>query len=81
MDPGELARWSHFAVKGGIGKCTALHDCVAKTSEDLMFLKNDEIVVLKQLPGEGLFLGYCAGVVGHFRAKAVHFHSKLKKPM
>lgn len=38
MDPIELARWTRFAAKGGIGKCTAINDCVAESSEDLMFL-------------------------------------------
>lgn len=33
----ELARWTRFAAKGGIGKCTAVHDCVAQSSDDLMF--------------------------------------------
>jgi hypothetical protein len=35
----ELARWTRFAAKGGIGKCIAVHDCVAQSSDDLMFLK------------------------------------------
>lgn len=39
MDAAELARWTRFAGKGGIGKCTAVMDCVAKGPEDLMFLK------------------------------------------
>jgi len=39
MDAAELARWTRFAAKGGIGKCTAIHDCVAESAEDLMFLK------------------------------------------
>jgi hypothetical protein len=39
MDAGELARWTRFAAKGGIGKCTATQDCVAQRAEDLMFLK------------------------------------------
>lgn len=39
MDAGELARWTRFAAKGGIGKCTAIQDCVAERAEDLMFLK------------------------------------------
>jgi hypothetical protein len=39
MDAGELARWTRFAAKGGIGKCTAMQDCVAERAEDLMFLK------------------------------------------
>ena len=39
MEAGELARWTRFAAKGGIGKCTAIQDCVAERAEDLMFLK------------------------------------------
>lgn len=39
MDAAELARWTRFAGKGGIGKGTAVQDCVAKNPEDLMFLK------------------------------------------
>lgn len=38
MDAVDLARWTRFAAKGGIGKCTAIQDCVAKRAEDLMFL-------------------------------------------
>ncbi|KAJ7915493.1 hypothetical protein B0H13DRAFT_1578843, partial [Mycena leptocephala] len=81
MDAAELARWTRFAAKGGIGKCTATGDCVAEAAQDLMFLKNDEIVVLMQLPEENLFLGYCEGIVGRFHANDVHFHAKLKKPV
>lgn len=39
MDASDLSRWTRFAAKGGIGKCTALQDCVAQGVEDLMFLK------------------------------------------
>ena len=39
MDATELGRWSRFAAKGGIGKCTALQDYVAEEPEDLMFMK------------------------------------------
>ena len=39
MNCHELARWQRFAANGGIGKCTAVHDCVAQTPDDLMFLK------------------------------------------
>ncbi|KAG6914788.1 hypothetical protein DXG01_015319 [Tephrocybe rancida] len=57
MDAVELARWTRFAAKGGIGKCTALCDCVAENVDDLMFLKDDEITVLMQLPEPpGVFL-------------------------
>lgn len=39
MDPNDLARWTRFALKGGIGKCIAVDDCVAEDADDLMFLK------------------------------------------
>ena len=39
MGSAELARWTRFAAKGGIEKCIATADCVAQSSDDLMFLK------------------------------------------
>ncbi len=39
MDANELGRWTRFAAKGGIGKCSAVQDCVAEEAEDLMFMK------------------------------------------
>ncbi|THH15095.1 hypothetical protein EW146_g5336 [Bondarzewia mesenterica] len=82
MDASELSRWTRFAAKGGIGKCTASQDCVAKHPEDLMFLKGDEITVLMQLTDQkDAYLGYCEGVVGRFDGAYVHFHSKLKTPV
>lgn len=82
MDAADLARWTRFAAKGGIGKCTALVDCVAQSADDLMFLKDDEITVLMQLAdSKDVYLGYCEGVVGRFLGQNVHFHSKLKKPV
>ncbi|THU97984.1 hypothetical protein K435DRAFT_661848 [Dendrothele bispora CBS 962.96] len=33
MDAAELLRWTRFAAKGGIGKCTAKHDCVTGERE------------------------------------------------
>ncbi|KAF7294733.1 Rab-GAP TBC domain-containing protein [Mycena indigotica] len=82
MDATELARWTRFAAKGGIGKATAIGDCVAEAPDELMFLKNDEIVVLLQFTDEdNMFLGFCEGIVGRFRAADVYFHSKLKKPV
>ncbi|EJD50153.1 hypothetical protein AURDEDRAFT_18366, partial [Auricularia subglabra TFB-10046 SS5] len=79
MDAANLARWTRFAAKGGIGRCVAVHDCVAESPEDLMFLTGDEIVVLVQLNEDGRFLGYCEGVVGQFSAADVQFTTKLKK--
>ena len=56
MEAKDLARWTRFANKGGIGKCTALHDCVAQGTDDLMFLADDEITVLMQLQEENIYL-------------------------
>ncbi|EIN12699.1 hypothetical protein PUNSTDRAFT_27997, partial [Punctularia strigosozonata HHB-11173 SS5] len=82
MDAAELARWTRFAAKGGIGKCTAIQDCVAERPDDLMFLKGDEIIVLMQIPDDDqVYLGFCEDIVGRFRGQDVHFHSKLKKPV
>lgn len=77
----ELARWTRFAAKGGVGRCTATVDCVAREIGDLMFLKDDEITVLMQLPESGYYLGFCEGVVGRFSGVDVKFHGKLKRPI
>ncbi|EJT99137.1 hypothetical protein DACRYDRAFT_42624, partial [Dacryopinax primogenitus] len=78
MDATQLARWTRFAAKGGIGRGTALRDCVAEGPEDLMFMQGDEVVVLMSV-AEGKYLGYCEGVVGHFQMTDVNLHGKLKK--
>lgn len=39
MDAQNLARWTRFAGKGGIGRCVAVQDCVAESPEELMFFK------------------------------------------
>ncbi|THU87057.1 hypothetical protein K435DRAFT_731007 [Dendrothele bispora CBS 962.96] len=33
-DAAELSRWTRFAVKEGIEKCTATHDCVVERNEE-----------------------------------------------
>ncbi|THU89072.1 hypothetical protein K435DRAFT_678657 [Dendrothele bispora CBS 962.96] len=82
MDAAELSRWTRFAVKGGIGKCTATH--VAEGNEDLMFMKDDVITVLMQNPNMDcvylIYPSYSEYVVGRFQTQHVHFHfhSKLK---
>ncbi|KAF8502600.1 hypothetical protein F5888DRAFT_1600786, partial [Russula emetica] len=82
MDASQFSRWTRFAKKGGIGKCVALKNCAAEHPGDLMFFKGDEITVLMQLSDEdGLFLGYCEGVVGRFAAAYVQFTGKLKTPI
>ncbi|KAH9952635.1 hypothetical protein BC827DRAFT_1076754, partial [Russula dissimulans] len=82
MDASQLSRWTRFAKKGGIGKCVAMQHCVAEQPGDLMFFKDDQITVLMQLPDEdGIYLGYCEGVVGRFAASYVQFIGKLKTPV
>ncbi|KAF9446704.1 hypothetical protein P691DRAFT_640329, partial [Macrolepiota fuliginosa MF-IS2] len=82
MDAVQLARWTRFAAKGGIGKCSATTDCIAQNKEDLMFLKGDEIVVLMRIPeSDEVYLGFCEDVIGRFRGKDVRFHGKLKRPI
>ncbi|KIJ93314.1 hypothetical protein K443DRAFT_12960 [Laccaria amethystina LaAM-08-1] len=82
MEAAELARWTRFAAKGGIGKCIVTADCVAESSDDLMFLMDDEITVLLQFADqEDAYLGYCEGVVDRFQGHDVYFQSKLKKPI
>ncbi|KZO92108.1 hypothetical protein CALVIDRAFT_473938, partial [Calocera viscosa TUFC12733] len=78
MDAAQLARWTRFAAKGGIGRGTALRDCVAEGPEDLMFMQGDEIVFLMSV-ADGRYLGYCEGVVGQFSGPDVQLHGKLKK--
>ncbi|CEL59739.1 TBC1 domain family member 10B OS=Mus musculus GN=Tbc1d10b PE=1 SV=2 [Rhizoctonia solani AG-1 IB] len=79
MESADLARWQRFASKGGIGKSTALIDRIAEHDGDLMFLKDDEIIVLMQLPQAGYYLGFCEGVVGRFAISDVQVHGKLKR--
>ena len=55
MDAAELSRWTRFAGKGGIGKGTAVQDCVAKNPEDLMFLRVSRI---KAIEPSLFFYGY-----------------------
>jgi len=57
MDASDLARWTRFAAKGGIGKCTALRDCVAERTEDLMFLKVRPSSLYGRLVINEMFLG------------------------
>ncbi|KAK4698986.1 hypothetical protein P7C70_g7283, partial [Phenoliferia sp. Uapishka_3] len=79
----DLARWSKFALKGGIGTATATTDVEAEDEEaDLMMLEGDEIVVLLDLnDSNGNFLGFCEGVVGRFNGDCVQFTSRLKRPV
>ncbi|KAI0737573.1 hypothetical protein C8Q80DRAFT_1061597, partial [Daedaleopsis nitida] len=78
MDASELGRWTRFASKGGISKCTVLQDCIAERVEDLMFMKVSSL----RLPSlSESFQGYCEGVVDTFHSDAVRLHGRLKKPV
>lgn len=57
MDAADLARWTRFAARGGIGKGTAVLDCVAERVGDLMFLKVGVGFILPS----GLWLIHCLG--------------------
>ncbi|THV02137.1 hypothetical protein K435DRAFT_792803 [Dendrothele bispora CBS 962.96] len=48
MDAAELSRWTRFAAKGGIAKCTAKHERVAEGNEGLMSMKDGVSTVLMQ---------------------------------
>jgi hypothetical protein len=39
LEPADLAPWTRFAGKVGMGKCVAQCDCVAEISDGFMFLK------------------------------------------
>ncbi|KAI0690365.1 hypothetical protein BC835DRAFT_1256048, partial [Cytidiella melzeri] len=70
-----------FAAKGDSGKCVAVQDCIAEEDEDLMFLRDNNIVVFMQLTAhEDLYLGYCEGVV-RVKASNVRFLLRLKRPV
>ncbi|KAI8371773.1 rab-GTPase-TBC domain-containing protein [Radiomyces spectabilis] len=57
---------------GGLGACVSKADVLAETSEDLMYLSGERIVVLKHIKDD-TYLGYCEGVIGRFNAETVHF--------
>ncbi|EJD44575.1 kinase-like protein [Auricularia subglabra TFB-10046 SS5] len=80
MNQSELSRWTHAASLGGIGRCVAKVDCVARSLHDLMFLKEEEIVVLEEIEYQSRYLGYCQGVVGRFRYKDVVFTTEIYRP-
>ena len=65
MDASELGRWTRFAAKGGIGKCTALQDCIAEQAEDLMFMKVSICPLSSRLSSWAL----------HSRKRCAHIHT------
>ncbi|THU95145.1 hypothetical protein K435DRAFT_667004 [Dendrothele bispora CBS 962.96] len=46
MSAAELSRWTRFAAKGEIGKCTATHECVAEGNKDLMFIMKTRTLLI-----------------------------------
>ncbi|ORZ00269.1 rab-GTPase-TBC domain-domain-containing protein [Syncephalastrum racemosum] len=67
-----LPELKDFAEQGGLGACVSKQDVLAETSEDLMYLSGERIVVLKHIEKD-IYLGYCEGVIGRFSAENVHF--------
>ncbi|WVQ77904.1 hypothetical protein IAR50_007610 [Cryptococcus sp. DSM 104548] len=65
LDLRELNALIHLADRGGIGTAIANTDCVAEEPDQLMFIKGDHLVLLRDL-GEVL-LASCEGVVGWAR--------------
>jgi hypothetical protein len=80
-------------MKGGIGKCVAICDCIAENNNDLMFLKvrilliclqDDDITVPLQVQdADGVFFVRppLLPVIGRFQAKHISFLTKLKMPV
>nr|ODO03987.1 hypothetical protein L204_00329 [Cryptococcus depauperatus CBS 7855] len=58
----ELEALTQLANRGGIGTATALEDCIAKEPSQLMYCKNDHLIILKDL-GDVL-MASCEHVVG-----------------
>ncbi|EPZ36417.1 hypothetical protein ROZALSC1DRAFT_26696 [Rozella allomycis CSF55] len=58
--------------------CIGKFDYVAKTDEELMFLKGERILVIEKL-GNGFYLGECKGIQGVFRGNCVQFEKIEKK--
>ncbi|RXK39913.1 hypothetical protein M231_02847 [Tremella mesenterica] len=65
LDPRELNQLAALAARGGIGEAIALVDCVAEAPDQLMYIKNDTLVLLRDL-GD-ILLASCEGVVGWAR--------------
>ncbi|WWD16988.1 hypothetical protein CI109_101424 [Kwoniella shandongensis] len=73
FDPRELNDLIALAARGGIGKGVALTDCVAEAPDQLMYIKDDELILLRDL-GEVL-LASCEGIVGWVKRDEVKFDS------
>ncbi|WVQ79628.1 hypothetical protein IAT38_001728 [Cryptococcus sp. DSM 104549] len=71
LDIRELNELMALAGRGGIGRGVALTDCVAEAPDQLMYIQNDELILLRDL-GEVL-LASCEGVVGWVRRGDVKF--------
>lgn len=57
LSPQELSSWIRFGRRGGIGKGIALEDVMAESSDDLMFLQEDEVVYLFLLQSSPIHSG------------------------
>lgn len=55
--------------------CIAKNDYHAKTEDELMFLKDEEITILKKL-GNDLYIGSCQSIKGKFYGSQVHFRRR-----
>ncbi|CED83471.1 PDZ-domain interacting protein EPI64, contains TBC domain [Phaffia rhodozyma] len=73
MDPKLLSEWTAFALKGGLCQGFAKEDFVAQGENSLMFLKGDIVVALEACEKEGVYWGYCEGVLGQFKTTLVDF--------
>ncbi|KAI8079714.1 rab-GTPase-TBC domain-containing protein [Gilbertella persicaria] len=67
-----LSELKAFAERGGLGACVSKADVLATSSEELMYLQGERIIVLKHIEDD-IYMGYCEGVIGSFNAENVHF--------
>ncbi|WVR06760.1 hypothetical protein IAU60_003795 [Kwoniella sp. DSM 27419] len=73
FDPRELNDLMDLAGRGGIGKGIALTDCVAEAPDQLMYIKGDELILLREL--DDVLLASCEGIVGWVETRNVKFDS------
>ncbi|KAK8864699.1 hypothetical protein IAR55_001951 [Kwoniella newhampshirensis] len=73
LDPRELNDLIALAGRGGIGRGIALTDCVAEAPDQLMYIKDDELILLRDL-GQVL-LASCEGIIGWVERDHVKFDS------
>ncbi|UOH83298.1 hypothetical protein LQV05_006023 [Cryptococcus neoformans] len=71
VDLRELNALTQLANRGGLGSAIALTDCVAEEPDQLMYIRNDHLIVLRDM-GEVL-IASCEGVVGWVRRENLRF--------